>query len=191
MDVNKEVVEFKVIMAGDTSVGKTAIVYKYMNYENDHPPTTSGASYYQGREISDDQKKQYNLNIWDTAGQEKFRSIVSCYFRKTAVAICVFDLTRRSSFENLGGWIKNIREQSPNVKIAIVGNKVDLHQLRKVETDEAVMFARSVDAKIGYYETSALDGTNIKELFHHIAESGGDQTASPRYQTRERGHNCC
>lgn len=186
-----EVIEFKVIMVGDTSVGKTALVYNYMKYDNNHPPSTTGASYYQGREISDDQRRQYNLNIWDTAGQEKFRSIVSCYFRKTTVAICVFDITRRSSFENLSGWIASIKEQSPGAKIVIVGNKVDLHHLRKVETDEAVAFARSVDAKIGYYETSAIDGTNVKDLFHHIAESGTGEGPNPRYEARGERRKCC
>lgn len=108
------------------------------------------------------------LSVWDTAGQEKFRSINSLYYRNSAAAIVVFDLTSAASFRNVASWLDEIRRHGGRSMImALAGNKADLKASRAVSFEEAKAFADS--QRMMYFETSAKTGAGINEMFRAIA----------------------
>jgi Ras-related protein Rab-6A len=116
------------------------------------------------------------LQLWDTAGQERFRSLIPSYIRDSHVAVVVFDLTSRQSFESTKRWIADVRAQRGNdVIIVLVGNKTDLTEQREVTSAEVE--ARASEEDIMFIETSAKDNSNIKLLFRRLA------TALPSLET--------
>jgi len=107
------------------------------------------------------------LQIWDTAGQESFKSITRSYYRNSVCALVVFDVTDESSFKNVSGWINDVKTYSHlPVTIVLVGNKCDLENKRKVKREDAEKFAR--DRDMPYYETSAKTGQNVNLAFLKI-----------------------
>jgi len=158
---------FKYIIVGDPGVGKTNFITRFCyNQFSLEPKVTVGVEY-ATKEIKayDD---RITLHIWDTCGQENFRSISSTFYKGAVAALIMFDLTRRQTFENLEKWIKDVKDSSEeNVAIMIVGNKSDLVNLREIRTEEGVSFAESKNA--AYIETSALDSSNIEAAFKHIS----------------------
>jgi len=120
------------------------------------------------------------LQLWDTAGQERFRSLIPSYIRDSHVAVVVFDITSRESFESTTKWIADVRAQRGNdVVIVLVGNKTDLSASRQVTTAE--LEARANEHEIMFIETSAKEGFNIKLLFRRLA------TVSPASTHLRRG----
>ena len=113
-------------------------------------------------------KKKLKYEIWDTAGQEKYRAINKIFYQDAAVAILVYDITRKDSFEELKNyWYIEVRDNSPkDVIIAIAANKSDLYEFEEVNNEDLQSFANSINAI--YKETSALNGTGINELFDNI-----------------------
>lgn len=104
------------------------------------------------------------LQIWDTAGQERFRSVTRSYYRASAGALLVFDVTRRETFVHLTNWLTDCRNQTnPNAVILLIGNKCDLSEQRQVSFEEAQTFAQ--ENKLLYMETSAKTGQNVEEAF--------------------------
>eukprot|EP00292_Cryptomonas_paramecium_P022088 CAMPEP_0113697716 /NCGR_PEP_ID=MMETSP0038_2-20120614/22288_1 /TAXON_ID=2898 /ORGANISM="Cryptomonas paramecium" /LENGTH=163 /DNA_ID=CAMNT_0000620757 /DNA_START=313 /DNA_END=802 /DNA_ORIENTATION=+ /assembly_acc=CAM_ASM_000170 len=120
------------------------------------------------------------LQLWDTAGQERFRSLIPSYIRDSSVAVIVFDVTSKESFDNTGRWIDEVRqERGEDVILALVGNKTDLTEKRQVTREEGEEKARKY--KILYVETSAKAGLNVKSLFRSLAQQlpGSDGPAAP------------
>lgn len=108
------------------------------------------------------------LQLWDTAGQERFRSLIPSYIRDSAAAIVVYDITNRQSFENTTKWIQDVlNERGQDVIIALVGNKTDLNDSRKVTYEEGLQRAQEYNSM--FHETSAKAGQNIKVLFKKLA----------------------
>jgi GTPase SAR1 family protein len=102
-----------------------------------------------------------------TAGQEKFHSLVPLYFRKAAAVLVVYDITRQKTYEDAKAWVKELKTQAPeNVIIALAGNKLDLANLRDIETEEARQYANEIGAI--FMETSAKDSTGIAKIFEEI-----------------------
>jgi len=109
------------------------------------------------------------LQIWDTAGQEKFRSITRSYYRGTAGCLLTYDITRRETFEHVSDWLDDCRKYSnPNIIIMLVGNKSDLEAKRQVTTDEGAKFAK--EHGLLFIETSAKNDTKIEEAFMSVAQ---------------------
>jgi len=111
------------------------------------------------------------LQLWDTAGQEWFRVLIPSYIKDSSVAIIVFDITNRQSFENVNKWVKDVRdERGDDAIIALVGNKTDLDEdgMRQVKTEEGVELARELD--VMYVEVSAKTGDNISTIFNNTAQ---------------------
>ncbi|CAM0137775.1 Ras-related protein Rab-2A [Umbelopsis sp. WA50703] len=113
--------------------------------------------------------KQIKLQIWDTAGQESFRSITRSYYRGAAGALLVFDITRRETFDHLVTWLEDVRKHAnPNTSIMVLGNKNDLDSKRQVSREEAERFAKEND--LFYLETSAKAANNVEEAFVKTTE---------------------
>uniref|UniRef100_A0A453L2A4 Uncharacterized protein n=1 Tax=Aegilops tauschii subsp. strangulata TaxID=200361 RepID=A0A453L2A4_AEGTS len=111
-------------------------------------------------------KKKIKLQIWDTAGQEAFRSITKSYYRSAAAALLVYDITRRETFNHVASWLEEMREQADgnnNITIMLVGNKSDLAQRRAVSTEEGEQFAK--ENGLAFMETSARTRHNVEEAF--------------------------
>lgn len=158
----------KVVLIGNTSVGKSCIIHrKTRNQFSNYSEPTIGAAYSNIPINIDD--KTINLNVWDTAGQERYKSLAPMYFRGARVAIIVFDITSKESFEGSKSWFNEIKRMSLKTNMFfLVGNKCDMNDYREVTTEEANMFAET--NKLKYIETSAKSAFNIENLFYNIAK---------------------
>ena len=150
---------FKIILIGDASVGKTKIIDKYISNEfTENSNATLGVEMY-SKELQINQDK-ITAQIWDTAGQEKYKSITKTLFLKAQGILALYDITSESSFINLKNWLSLIEEEcNPDVPRIIVGNKIDLIDKRVIEKEKALEYA--TQKKIDYIETSSKTGENI------------------------------
>ena len=160
---------FKVIVIGDKSVGKTAIVNRYTKEEfYDNIQSTIGADYTSKIVQLDDEFVK--LNIWDLSGQERYSSLFSVFFRDAKGCFIVYDISKKESFDNLNkkfNLIKNIAEfENRDIAIILVGNKKDLEEERKVTTKEGEEFANKMGCH--FFETSAQNNENINEIFEKM-----------------------
>ena len=167
---NKYEYIFKIILIGSSSVGKSSILQRYIQKVfNESYSCTIGVDFFmKSLDIGD---KSIKMQLWDTAGTEKFRSITTGYYRGANAAFIVFDLTSKQSFECLNEWIENYYKFSdPNSEknVVLIGNKCDLVDRREITQEEIDKFIK--DNNIMYYETSAKTGQNIDECFYFIAE---------------------
>ncbi|OMJ78386.1 hypothetical protein SteCoe_21819 [Stentor coeruleus] len=154
---------FKYIIIGDTGVGKSCLLLQFTDsrFRNDHD-LTIGVEF--GAKIVQIENKSIHLQIWDTAGQESFRSITRGYYRGAAAALLTFDITRRDTFLSLGKWLEETKNNgNPNMVIVLVANKIDLDSQRVVSKEEAEKFAK--ENKLLYLETSAKTAYNVNETF--------------------------
>ena len=160
---------FKVVVTGDSGVGKTNIISRFttndFQMEN---KATIGVEF--GHAEVDVEGTKIKVQIWDTAGQERFRAITRGYYKGAVGALIVYDITKSQSFKNVARWLVELHEHSdPNIVIMLVGNKVDLKDQREVSTEEAKNYAKQEG--LLYIETSALDNTNIPEAFKQTITS--------------------
>ena len=161
-DKQNEKYSLKIILVGDSNVGKTNIAYRYCKgaFSSEYQ-ITLGVDFLSKNIIIDD--ILFRVYVWDTAGSEKFRSISRTYYRNTACALIVYDISDKKTFENALSWIDVIkRESGANTHIILVGNKDDLEN-REVTEEEGKELAEKYDLK--FFETSALNGHNIEEVF--------------------------
>ena len=129
-----------------------------------------------------------HLQIWDTSGQEKYKSIGLNFLRNADGVILVFDLTQKDTFEQMKQWLNDVNGICDDVKIIILGNKSDLKDERKVEEESAKNFAEKLNYK--YFETSAKEGTNIENAFKAMADLLMDpQTREIINNKRHRGNS--
>ena len=158
---------FRVVTIGDSSVGKTSIINNLTHSGFDiNEPSTIGANFVLYVQEVDGQRTE--LQIWDTAGQERFRSLGPIYYRNSAAALVVFDLTHNESFENLTTWIDAFTEiAGAKALIAIIGNKSDLKNDIKVDPERARTWSQ--DRGYLYFSTSARTGDGIDEALREVA----------------------
>ena len=160
---------FKVLLLGDSGVGKSSLILRYTEETfNSKLVNSIGVDFkMKKREIDD---KVIKVQIWDTAGHERFRSITYSYYRGANAIIIVFDLSDKKSFISITEWLKQIEKHAKeNVFKFLVGNKSDLVEQRKVSYDEAKQYAD--EHELPYIETSAKEGININELFDSSIKS--------------------
>ncbi|EEQ99859.1 Rab11, putative [Perkinsus marinus ATCC 50983] len=159
---------FKVVLIGDSGVGKSNILSRFTRGEfNLESRSTIGVEF--ATKSVRIGSKVVKAQIWDTAGQERYRAITSAYYRGAVGALLVYDISKRSSFENAARWLKELREHADSdIVVMLVGNKCDLSHLRAVEEDEAKKFC--TDNDLLFIETSALEATNVEEAFQEILE---------------------
>ena len=154
--------KIKIIMLGDSGVGKTSLIYKYNDpdYEISQQDTNATIGYEYitiEREIEGTKATVY---LWDTMGQDKFNSIAKTYFRNAAGVIFIYDITNRKSFDSLSEWVRQVDDSSDEAIPIVIGNKVDKEKYRQVTRMEGEKFAQENNA--AFYEVSANTGYNIK-----------------------------
>ena len=157
----------KYVIVGDASVGKSNLLLRYTHGEfREEYQLTIGVEFGSNNLIINN--SVYRIQIWDTAGQENFRSITRSYYKNSACALIVYDITKRVSFENLSDWIEDCKNSSPKtVFMVLVGNKCDLQQNREVSEEEGREFAEKNGML--FFETSAKTGQNVEEVFKQSA----------------------
>ena len=154
---------FKLIIVGDTNVGKTNIMSKYIKDQfNITSKSTIGVEF--GTKILKIDNKKVKAQIWDTAGQERYKSITSAYYKGAKGAFIVYDITNKSTFESVDKWIKDLNSYGDkNLTMLLIGNKSDLEDKRIINKEEGEEKAKSFE--LGFIETSAYNGDNIDQAF--------------------------
>jgi small GTP-binding protein len=158
---------FKVIVIGNSGVGKTCLALRAIkdSFDAETTPTIGFELLNMYIKIND---KIITLQIWDTCGQETYQSVVSKFYRRAALAILVYSISDIKSFENLDTWLSELRNNaSDNIKIALVGNKVDLE---RVVTKEAALNYKTKNKLHLIFESSAKHGDNTKDIFKEAAK---------------------
>ena len=158
----------KYVIIGDSGVGKSNILLKYINNTfSEEFKATVGVEF--GAKNLQVNGRVYRIQIWDTAGQENFRSITRAYYKNSVCALVVYDISSRDSFNNVSSWIEDCKNQSPKtILIVLVGNKCDLEDKRQVSYEEGKELADKNDFL--FFESSAKDGTNVQEIFENSAK---------------------
>lgn len=154
----------KVIFLGDTAVGKTSIINKQLENFSDPLPTLNTSSVY----ITVNEQP---LELIDTAGQERFRSLTKNYYQHAQIAILVCDVTNHDSFETLKTFYNELRNINDSAKVVLVGNKTDLKD-HAVSEEEISNYAKALDCP--YFLTSAEKGDNINDLFNQVSDLASD-----------------
>lgn len=165
--------EAKVVLVGESGVGKSSLTLRFITGSfTENTPSTIGASFMSKViNLPGEDPVDVKLNIWDTAGQEKYRSLAALYYRGAVCAIVVYDITNRISFEEAKSyWIDELKQEcGSKLVLAVVGNKSDLINERKVSVEEALEFSDLHQA--AFFETSAVSDLNITDLFTHLASN--------------------
>ena len=164
------VVTKKVVIIGDTGVGKTAIMNRFLfdKFDPESMPTLGAQS--KPRIVDVPGEGQIKLTLWDTAGQEKFKSLTRMYFQDAEAALIVYDTTFRESFDSAKNWINDLKANAniPDILIAVVGNKCDMAEDMKVSIEDARRLGEDAKAEI-VKETSAKDNNGVQDLFQDVA----------------------
>ncbi|XP_027062090.1 ras-related protein YPT3 [Coffea eugenioides] len=157
---------FKLVLIGDSGVGKSNLLSRFTRNEfNLESKSTIGVEF-ATRSLNVD-SKVIKAQIWDTAGQERYRAITSAYYRGAVGALLVYDVTRRSTFENVERWLRELRDHTdPNVVVMLIGNKSDLRHLVAVSTEDGKALAER--ESLFFMETSALEATNVENAFAEV-----------------------
>jgi small GTP-binding protein len=163
---NKKPKSQKLVIIGDSNVGKTSIIDQFIENKFGDTKPSIGALH-KLKTIKNSQNDDVQLDIWDTAGQEKFKSIVPMYYKGAKGIIIVFDLTNKDSFEGAKKWIHDVENNNNGAFLILVGNKLDLDN-RQVSSDQAINYTNSKN--IHYIETSAKTGENLEEVFKMAAD---------------------
>lgn len=161
--------KIKIIIVGDADVGKSCIAtrFQYNKFDPNYE-ITIGVEFFS--KIIEIDNNKIKIQIWDTAGQETFNSLVKSYFRNINGCLLTFDLTDRESFTNIENWLNKVEtESNTDVTYILVGNKSDKIEKRSILYEEAVAFSKRY--KIDYIETSALNARNIYNLFYLITQT--------------------
>ena len=160
----------KVVLIGESGVGKTSIISRYTTNTFDPQTLTSSSAQFLTKTINLNENTSIKFDIWDTAGQEKFKSLAKIFYKDAKVIILVYDITNKPSFETLKNyWYKEIMDNSiSDLILAIVGNKSDLYENEQVTDKEGKLFAKEINAI--FKSTSALSNRGINSLFTDIAK---------------------
>ena len=178
---NSKVPGCKVVLIGEAGVGKTSIISRYVSGDFiEEVASTNGASYTSKNLIFPDLGKNLLLDIWDTAGQEKYRALTKYFYKDALVAILVYDIKRVDSFKTLKEyWYPQVKENcASNVVIGLAGNKCDLFEDEEVSENDARAFADEIGAV--FELTSAKNNIGINELFEDV----GNKYFDPNFQQR-------
>jgi len=160
----------KILLIGDAGCGKSSLINRYIDGEyNENYYNTIGVDF--KIKLFEKNGKKIKMNIWDTAGQEKFKSLVSSYYRNSDIIILVFDLTNQNTFKNIDKWYSDVEYccNKDKIKLFLVGTKSDVGKDKYI-VDEIMIKEKCIQYDMKYYETSAKKNHNLTELFNDIFE---------------------
>ena len=186
-DEESEYIPCKVVLLGESGVGKTSIVSKYVSGTFSQYTMISTGSSFVTKNMEIDKNNKIKFQIWDTAGEEKYRSLAKIFYKSAAAAVLVYDITIQSSFKGIKEYCaKEIKNNSPeDIIIAIAANKSDKYEEQQVPNQEGKDLARELNAI--FQNTSAKLGSGIENLFKLIGEKYIDPTTniSESYMNKE------
>ena len=166
---NNNMFEVRLVTLGDSKVGKTSLILRYVDDEfNLNYLSTMGFDL-KIKKIKLSNNKEVKVKIFDTAGQERFKSIASNYLKKAEGIILVYDITDRISFENIDNWVDDINKEGENSKaIILIGNKSDKEDERAIQKEEGEKLAKNCCGGIKFYETSCKTGENVENAINDL-----------------------
>lgn len=200
----EKICQFKLVLLGESAVGKSSLVLRFVKGQfHEYQESTIGAAFLTQTVNLDDTTVKFE--IWDTAGQERYHSLAPMYYRGAQAAIVVYDITNMDTFVRAKLWVKELQRQaSPNIVIALSGNKADLASKRMVDFEEAQVYAE--ENSLLFMETSAKTAMNVNEIFLAIAKKlpkstpqqqrAGQRVGEPYVEDGQRpqsggGGGCC
>ena len=200
--INKDdnIESIKIGCFGDSCVGKTYLIRKYVNdiTNIDSTITTAGIDYYATKRILSNGKK-YKITIYDTAGQEKYKSLSLYSIRHCDGVILMYDITKKDSFNSVSEWIKNIYDiKEKNFPFILVGNKCDLKDEREISEEEGLEAAEKYKTK--YFEVSSREGINVEKAIDELLNKIISKNLIPKIKTIKldirkniapNKHKCC
>ena len=184
----EEEIVYKVLLLGDSSVGKTCFLLRYCDKSfQDVHLSTIGLDY-RLKTITLKNNKNIKLQIWDTAGQDRFRAITKNYYKSANGVLLIYDISNLQTYENVKNWISQIREEAnPNVIIYLVGNKIDLpKEKRVVNIEDGEKIAEEFEIK--FKEASAKSGTNVNEIFEELVEKIDEKFSKLEAPKKKKGN---
>lgn len=182
----------KIILVGDSGTGKSCLGYRITtNKFNFDEQVTIGVDFCST--TINIRGKNMKFNIWDTAGQEKYASLIRGYYKGAQGCLIVFDITNRTTFDSVKKWFRDVTNiqndpldpgnitKNPNMVIMLIGNKIDLQNKRQVSREEGLSLAKEFNElnKTIYFETSAKSGSNVRDMFNKLAETIQDSLLTP------------
>ena len=177
-DENSYELLYKIIIIGDTGVGKSNILSRYLKDEfREDSKSTVGVEL--GTKFLKIKDMGAKLQIWDTAGQERYKSITSSYYKGSHGCFIVYDITNEKTFENVDNWFKQAqKEASKEVSIILVGNKCDLENERKISKEKGEEKAKNFNCP--FFETSALSKIKIDDIFTEMVNNIFEKTGGAK-----------
>ena len=193
LSTGDSVLEKKVVLLGSSTVGKTSILNRLMRDSYTPDTVTTIGTGFKSKTIQVG-NIHVKLQIWDTGGHERFRSLAPMYFHDADAAIIVYDILSQQSFQEVEYWLKDLMEKGPpTITIARAGNKSDLSNIRAVSKQNGIDFAGKHCIPI-FMETSALSGENIPQLFQEvanlIAKAQPSESRRQNFPPKKQGR-CC
>ena len=175
----------KIVMLGDTTVGKTSIINSYLNKDFSQDMLSNIGIDKNNKKIKMKDGNEIKLVIWDTAGQERFHSVATSTIKSAQGVIVSFDLTNEKTFKSVSRWLNDIKDNNNNIPILLFGNKCDMLEQRVVEEKDIDTFVSR--NKLIYYETSAKENINIEEGFTKIAEEAYEKLGISHGMSLKKG----
>ena len=188
---------FKILLLGDSEVGKSCFLMRYSeNVFIENYITTIGLDY-KLKTVKLDTGKTIKVQLWDTAGQDKYRTIAKNYYKGSHGILLLYDITKQSSFDNIREWVRDIKEEvNEKAILFLIGNKIDMEDQRKIPKEKGVELAE--EFKIPFFEASAKSGENVDEVFkalyNKICEIYGDlerERGTKLIKKRKKKGRCC
>ena len=195
---NKVKQDIKIITLGDSRVGKTSLIIKYIDNKFTGNFVTTMGFDIKNKQLTLKDGTEAKLMLFDTAGQERFRSLAENYIKKAYGVLLVYDISERQSFLNIENWMQSIKENSDGLPTILIGNKSDLNDERKVSFEEGNQKAQEFGCP--FYETSCKNGDNVTKCFIELAElvyekigkkSSQKDRQTLRKSSTKRKKKCC
>jgi Ras-related protein Rab-8A len=160
---------YKILLLGDTSVGKSCLLLRFCDNSFQEAHLTTIGLDFRLKTINLKDDRKVKIQIWDTAGEDRFRSITRNYYKGAKGILLIFDVTDKETFTHVRDWIERIHEESPEgITICLVGNKIDMNESRVISNEEGKKIAD--EFKIPYFETSAKSNIGVEEVFTYLVK---------------------